>query len=128
MDGDTEKLTDKIADAEVPQQNKSSYTEDAVAMNKIMKEINAVTDLQQKNKKPTNTPIKTQSQFYSNREKAIENAKLYSNYVRQDVFVCESTYGNNEHQYTLRIMSEIFSPDSDCVIWREEYMLLKKAE
>lgn len=72
--------------------------------------------------KEESTGVRTQNRVYSNRENAIDGAKPYSNFVRQDVFVYESTYGTNDHQYTLRLLSELFSPESDFIIYREEYV------
>ena len=64
----------------------------------------------------------TSSRTYSDRETAIENAKPYSNHVKQDVYVYMTTFGNDQEQFTLRIRSEIMSPDSPNVIHHHRYI------
>lgn len=64
----------------------------------------------------------TTQRTYTDRTKAIENAKPYSNYVKQDVYVYRTTFGKDQEQFTLRIRSEIMSPESDNIIHFEPYI------
>lgn len=64
----------------------------------------------------------TSSRTYTDRDTAIENSKPYSNYVKQDVYVYMTLYGNDQEQFTLRIRSEIKFPDSPNVIHCEPYI------
>lgn len=66
--------------------------------------------------------IRTQSRVYSNKKNAIKNAKPYSNFKREDIYVHETPLGRDKYQYTLRTLKEIFSPDSDFVIYFEPYV------
>lgn len=73
-------------------------------------------------KKETPTGVRTQNRVYSNKDNAIDAAKPYSNFVRADVYVYESSFGTGDFQYTLRVLSEIFSPDSDYIVHTERYV------
>lgn len=64
----------------------------------------------------------TSNRTYSNRETAIENAKPYSNHVKQDVYVYMTIFGNDQEQFTLRTISEIMSPDSPNVVHYHRYI------
>lgn len=64
----------------------------------------------------------TSSRTYTDRDNAIDNAKPYSNHVKQDVYVYMTIFGNNQEQFTLRIRSEIKFLDSPNVIHHHRYI------
>ena len=64
----------------------------------------------------------TTNRTFASKEKAIENAKSYGKYLKQDIYVYESTYTESDKEYTLRTRSEIISPDSDFIIHFEKYI------